>query len=245
MECYRRDSKQRCAHVCPGTWRVDGSVVLVSGRRLVACHGHDVVALTLPGLSYGSAPAGLQLADAVDYIVTEIEARDLHDVMLVSHSWGGYPATGAAHRVASRLAKVIYYNAVVPARGQAMSDENEQYGQAIHQAIASTSDHTVPLPIEAIRMGLMPDESAEMQDLVFSLTLAQPGGYMTDSMDVDGVTKIGLDAAYVLGENDSSLATPGAEFAARIGLKPVMVPGSHMAMLTKPTSIAETLHALA
>jgi len=32
--------------------------------------------------------------------------------------------TGAAHRIAGRLAKVVYYNAVVPARGTAMVDEN-------------------------------------------------------------------------------------------------------------------------
>ena len=36
------------------------------------------------------------------------------DVVLVSHSWGGYPATGAAHRLADRVAKVIYFSAVVP-----------------------------------------------------------------------------------------------------------------------------------
>jgi hypothetical protein len=32
--------------------------------------------------------------------------------------------TGAANALTGRLAKVIYYNAVVPARGTAMVDEN-------------------------------------------------------------------------------------------------------------------------
>lgn len=227
----------------PGAWMGAWSWYPVAA--LLRARGYGVLALTLPGLSYGSAAAGLRLADAVDYIVSEIEARDLHDVVLVSHSWGGYPATGAAHRVAGRIAKVVYYNAVVPARGQAMSDENDQYGQAIHQSIAATADQTVPIPIDAIRMGLMQDESAEMQDLVFSMTLAQPGGYMTDCLDLDEVTTVGLEAAYVLGEHDVSLAKPGAEFAGRLGLTPIMVQGSHMAMLTKPTSIAEALIALA
>lgn len=226
----------------PGAWLGAWSWHPVAA--LLRARGHGVLALTLPGLSYGSSPAGLRLSDAVDYIVQEIEARDLQDVVLVSHSWGGYPATGAAHRVARRIATVVYYNAVVPARGQAMSDENEEYGQAIEMSMAATPDHTVPLPIEAVRMGLMQDESTELQDLVFSMTLSQPGGYMVDSLDVDEVTTVGLDAAYVLGENDNSLAKPGAEFAGRLGVTPIMVPGSHMAMLTRPADIAEALIAL-
>src|SRR5438270_9501415 len=34
-----------------------------------------------------------------------VERADLHDVTLVAHSWGGYPLTAAAPRVASRLRK--------------------------------------------------------------------------------------------------------------------------------------------
>jgi hypothetical protein len=47
--------------------------------------------------------------------------------------------------------------------------------------------------------------------------LPQPGGYMTGSLDLPPVTKIGLDAAYVLCADDIALARPGAEFAAVTG----------------------------
>jgi pimeloyl-ACP methyl ester carboxylesterase len=70
-----------------------------------------VVALTLPGLSYGSPAAGLGLADAVDHVIREIEQRDLAEVMLVGHSWGGYPATGAAQKLAGRIRTLVFYNA--------------------------------------------------------------------------------------------------------------------------------------
>ena len=204
-------------------------------------NGHDVVALTMPGLSYGSSPAGLGLADAVDYVVGQVEERDLKDVVLVAHSWGGYPVTGAAHRLAGRIAKVVYYNAVVPAAGVGMSGENDVYGEAIRASIAATPDRTVSIPLEAIRGGLMPDEPAALQELVYGLTLPQPGGYMVDALDVPAVTEAGLPAAYLLGSEDISLARPGDEFAARLGISPVMVPGSHMAMLSKPAAIAAAL----
>jgi pimeloyl-ACP methyl ester carboxylesterase len=70
------------------------------------------------GLADGDSRTALHLSDAVDHVVDEIERRDLRNVALVGHSWGGYPITGAAHRVAGgRLAKIIYFNAFVPARG--------------------------------------------------------------------------------------------------------------------------------
>jgi len=229
-------SKLETFVLVPGAWMGGWSWYPVA--RLLRERGYAVVTLTLPGLSYGSSPVGLRMADAIEFIVKEVEGRDLRDVVLVSHSWGGYPATGAAHRLVNRISKVIYYNAVVPARGKSMSDENEQYAQITQELIAASPEGTVTLPLEAVRLGLMQNESPELQELVFHLAVPQPGGYMTDALDVPDVTKIGLPVAYVLGEDDISLARPGAEFAARIGVDPVLVPGSHMAMLSQPTSVA-------
>ncbi len=226
----------------PGAWLGGWSWYPVA--RLLRERGHDVVPLTLPGLSYGSSPAGLRLADAVNFVTGEVERRDLTDIILVSHSWGGYPATGAAYRLAGRVRTVVYYNAVVPQDGVSMAGENEQYGQAIHASMAATPDQTVPLPFEAVQTGLMPDESAELQQLVFSLMLPQPGGYMVDSIDELPVTKTGLNAAYILGSGDISLARPGTEFADRLGVTPLVIPGSHMTLLSQPATVARALTSL-
>lgn len=51
---------------------------------------------------------------------------------------------------------------------------------------------------------------------------------MTDALDVPPVTAAGLDASCILGTDDTSLARPGNEFAARLGNEPHMVPGGHM-----------------
>lgn len=227
----------------PGAWLGAWSWHPVA--RHLREHGHRVVALTMPGLSYGDAVAGLRLADAVDFVVDEIDRRGLRDIVLVGHSWGGYPVTGAALGRPGRVAKVVYLSAVVPARGVAMADENPAYGEIIRASIAGTPEGTVPLPLEAVRAGLMPDEPAEFQELVAGLVLPQPGGYMTDALDVPPVTEAGLSAAYLLGADDKSLARPGDEFAGRLGLEPVVVPGTHMALLSRPAGVAEALVAAA
>jgi hypothetical protein len=55
------------------------------------------------------------------------------------------------------------------------------------------------------------------------------------------VTTLGVSAGYVLSEDDRALARPGTEFAARIGLTPVMVPGGHESMLTRPDEVTTAL----
>ena len=50
-----------------------------------------------------------------------------------------------------------------------------------------------------------------------------------------------VPAGYILSEDDRALARPGTEFAARIGLTPVMVPGGHDSMLTRPDEVTEAL----
>ena len=223
----------------PGAWLGGWSWQPVA--RLLADRGYPVLALTLPGLSYDGSATGLGLDDAIDYVVNEVERRDLANVILVGHSWGGYAITGAAHRLARRVSKVIYFAAVVPERGRSMVAENEQYGEIIRQAIAASPRAAVPAGLDVVQGALMPGDHTLLQQLVGQLLLPQPGGYMTGSLDLPPVTKIGLDAAYVMCADDVALARPGSEFAARLGVDPLVVPGNHMALLTRPDVVADAL----
>jgi pimeloyl-ACP methyl ester carboxylesterase len=222
----------------PGAWQGGWAWQPVARRLREA--GYPAVTITLPGLADGDERAGLRLADAVDHVVAEVSRRDLSEVVLVGHSWGGYVITGAAHRLAGRLAKVIYYNAVVPARGTAMVDENAEYAALAHAAIEASPDGTVSLVREQVPV-FLPEAGKQAQDLFFELLVPQPGGYFTDPIDVGDVTTLGVPAGYVLSEDDRTLARPGTEFAARIGLTPLMVPGGHESMLTRPDEVTTAL----
>jgi len=222
----------------PGAWEGGWAWQPVARRLREA--GFAAVTITLPGLTDGDERAGLRLSDAVDHLVAEVGRRDLSEVILVGHSWGGYVITGAAHQLAGRLAKVIYYNAVVPARGTAMVDENAEYAALTRAAIEASPDGTISLFREQVPM-LMPDADQQVQDLVFELLVPQPGGYFLDPIDVGDVTTLGVPAGYILSEDDQALARPGTEFATRIGLIPVMVSGGHLSMLTRPDEAAKAL----
>jgi pimeloyl-ACP methyl ester carboxylesterase len=89
-------------------------------RRL----GHDVVAVTLTGLG-GRAhllSREIGLATHVDDVVGLLHERDLKDVALVGHSYGGTVITSAAERISERLARLVYLDASIPRDGQSNND---------------------------------------------------------------------------------------------------------------------------
>lgn len=67
----------------------------------------------------------------------ESNYEDLHDVILVGHSFGGVVISGVAERAPERLAQVVYLDASVPADGQ--GDDNFDYpaAEAYNEAVAS------------------------------------------------------------------------------------------------------------
>lgn len=92
--------------------------------------GHGAHPLTLSGLAEKQgAPAGQQTH--VQDIVGEIERLDLHDVVLVGHSYAGIPVGQAAERIGDRLARVVFVDSNVPADGQSFVSRLPQVAAAI------------------------------------------------------------------------------------------------------------------
>jgi pimeloyl-ACP methyl ester carboxylesterase len=70
--------------------------------------GHDVTALTLPGLeSVDSDRSEITMSDHVDAIVDAVQAADA-PVVLAVHSGTGFSGYGASDRVPERIAAMVY-----------------------------------------------------------------------------------------------------------------------------------------
>ena len=93
--------------------------------------GHKVYRVTLTGQGDRShlASPEVGLSVHIQDVVNFIEWEDLHDVVLVGHSYGGMVITGAADRVASRLKHVIYLDAFLPEDGESCNTSMSPEGQ--------------------------------------------------------------------------------------------------------------------
>jgi pimeloyl-ACP methyl ester carboxylesterase len=79
---------------------------------------------TLTGLGERAhlAHAGIDLDLHVQDVVALLEAEDLHDVVLLGHSYGGMVVTGAADRCTARVRRLVYLDAFVPGNGKCALD---------------------------------------------------------------------------------------------------------------------------
>lgn len=208
--------------------------------------GHAVHTPTLPGLADGDDPTALHLSDVVDAVVSYVEDRDLTGVTLVAHSWGGYPITGAAPRLAPRLAKLVYWSAFVPAAGRALIDEVPPAYQELFTGLAAASGtNTVAMPFEVFAGGFMADAPEPVQRLVHGLLVPQPMQYFTETVEPLDPAALGVPVSYVISVDDVALP-PGEHgwvprFPERLGVIATEAPGSHEALLTDPAGLAAAL----
>lgn len=91
--------------------------------RLTA-KGHYVVAPALSGVGERShlKPEDIGLMTQVQDVVGEMKWRDLDDVVLVGHSYGGMVITGVAEQLRERIAAIVYLDAFVPGDGQSLAE---------------------------------------------------------------------------------------------------------------------------
>ena len=91
---------------------------------LLRAAGHEVYTPTLTGLGERShlIHPMIDLTTHIQDIVAVLEYEDLHDVILVGHSYAGMVIAGVAARVESRLAQLVYLDAFMPEDGKALKD---------------------------------------------------------------------------------------------------------------------------
>ena len=101
-----------------------GGWIWQSVPRLLRASGHDVYTPTLTGL--GERRHLFHPDITLDTHVLDVENvllfEDLHQVILVGHSYGGAVITGVAERSADRLSHLVYLDAFVPEDGKAIKD---------------------------------------------------------------------------------------------------------------------------
>ncbi len=101
-----------------------GGWIWQSVPNLLRTAGHDVYTPTLTGL--GERRHLFNLNITMDTHILDVENvilfEDLHQVILVGHSYGGAVITGVAERAADRLCHLVFLDAFVPEDGRTIKD---------------------------------------------------------------------------------------------------------------------------
>ncbi len=93
-------------------------------QPLMRAAGQQLLVPTYTGLGEREhlASPEVNLETHIQDLLGVIKYEDLHDIVLVAHSYGGMVATGLIDRVPERIRRLIYVDAFVPRDGQALFD---------------------------------------------------------------------------------------------------------------------------
>ena len=156
--------------------------------------GHDVHPVTLTGLGDRShlATPETDLDTYITDVVNVVEFEDLHDVVLVGHSYAGVVVTGVADRIPERIALVAFLDAGPSPDGVAFFDlQPPPARELFERLVAQAGDGwRIPMPsweeleqiMGASLEGLGPEERARMR----AHAAAQPVRTWTQPLSLRG-----------------------------------------------------------
>jgi len=222
----------------PGAWL--GGWCWRDVARLVREAGHDAVAITLTGLAERAhllTPA-VGLDTHMEDVVRTLVGEDLHDVVLVGHSYGGTVTTVAAGRVPERLRGLVYLDATIPTNGRSNNDVlPPRIAEMVRELAREGGDGWRVPPPPAIDWGL---DDVTRAWIVPKLT-PHPLKSLEDPVALPSGALRGLRRAFLRTSPRSSFYQRSLERARADGWYCRELEGGHFAMLTVPETVAAAL----
>jgi pimeloyl-ACP methyl ester carboxylesterase len=218
--------------IVPGAW--GGGWDWKTVDRLLSKDGHTVYRITLTGLGervHLASPA-ITLTTHIADVVNVILYEDLHDVVLVGHSYAGMVVTGVMNRMPERIRCVVFLDAALPQDGESCYDA---YGARVRAykvedgfIIPSWLDRTRPPPFY----------------------VPQPVKTWSEPVSYTNPAAKELPAAYVLfaPKGQAPEKTEGYEFLQRAkdrGWSTYIMESDHMAHQSRPNELTSLLERLA
>ena len=220
-------------------------------RPLMARSGHLFFTPTYTGLGERAhlANPAIDLDTHIEDVLGVLRFEDLHDVVLLGHSYGGMVATGVADRARDRIAHLIYLDAFVPKDGQSLFDLVPEEQSRRQRASATTGDgwRVVPNPTPD-------DTSAEDRAWVADKRLPHPLKCMDQKLTLRN-GPLTLPRSYI--EATRNIHGPFGKFATEARKTPgwtcyeidashspnVTAPGALMTLLDRVIKVQETVKA--
>jgi pimeloyl-ACP methyl ester carboxylesterase len=200
--------------------------------------GHDVYTPTLTGLGERSHLAtpktGLELH--IQDILQVLEYEDLHDAVLVGHSYAGLVITAAAERAPQRVSHLIYLDAFIPHDGKSAFDLMPGTEKPWTQMAAAQGDGWLVPSMSPVEMGI--DNPA---DAAWTQSRLKPMPLLTHQEKYHKTPGAAdkLPHTYILCTEFGFHET--ASEAKSLGWDCFELETGHDAMITMPKELAQTL----
>jgi len=226
-----------------GAWQAPFAWQIVKDQ--LEKQGQKVVLVELPGHGADNTPPqNLTLDVYRDKVISTINSLS-GNVILVGHSLGGMVISAAAEKLPTRIDKLVYLGAFLPANGQSLLDlANTDADALLGPALRPTTDNLL-LGIETKNLApiFIQDGSAEVQKLIIDNYRPEPAIPFTNPA-VLTAANFGRVPKYYLHTLQDHVVSPSLQkrMVAAAGVqKEYDIVSSHTAHLAHPAEVTRIL----
>jgi pimeloyl-ACP methyl ester carboxylesterase len=227
-----------------GAWH-DGSAWNAVIQNLEA-KGHQAFAPTIAGHGKG-VNKNVNHAQCTQSIVDYIVDKDLTDIVLLGHSFGGTIIMKAAEALGDRIRRLIFFDAFVLNDGESLTDNVPLDVQALFVELARASDdRTMTMPFNIWRETFLNDADLDLAKSSYAQLSPEPYQPFIDKLDLKQFYSLPIPKSYLYCTEDNAL--PQGEggwhprMSSRLGLfRFVQMPGSHEVIFSNPVGLAEKI----
>jgi pimeloyl-ACP methyl ester carboxylesterase len=223
---------------------------------LLRAAGHEVYATTATGMGdrVHLADPAINLDVYVTDVVNVLAYEDLHDVILVGHSFGGFIISGVAEQVPERLARLVYLDAIVPEDGQSNYSfwgyNDEGIGLEYREGVAAgwPGFEVVYPGVEEFLRGMTKDPADA--DWLISKFTPQPLAASSQPIQLGNPKAAELPRSYIFCTEEKGTAEedPLTRIAERLRSDPAWsfqeIAANHMVLVNDPQATSEALLSL-
>ena len=230
---------------CLGSPWHDGSAWNAVIQHLEA-KGHRAFAPTIAGHGKG-VDKNVNHAQCTQSIVDYIVDKDLTDIILVGHNFGGTIVQKVAEAIHERIRRLIFLNAFIPKDGESLNDNIPPDARSLFDNLARASDdHTITMPFEFWREAFLNDADLDLAQSSYAQLSPTPSQPSVDKLDLKQFYSLSIPKSYLYCTDDNTPAQREWGFhprmSSRLGLfRLVQMPGSHEVMLSNPIGLAEKI----
>ena len=208
--------------------------------------GHTAFGPTIAGHGKG-VDKNVNHAQCTQSIIDFIVEKDLSEVVLVGHSFGGTIISQVAPVIPERIKRLVFWNAFVCEDGNSLMDEvPSHYHELFDELVKESSDYTIVLPFPIWRDAFINDADLALAQSAYARLSPEPYQPYCDKLDMKKFYALDIPKSFLNCTED--IALPPGEWgwhprmSNRLGLyRLVQMPGSHEAIFTNPIGLAEKI----
>jgi pimeloyl-ACP methyl ester carboxylesterase len=214
-------------------------------RRLTDL-GHNAFAPAIPGHGWG-ADTRVSHAESTQSVVEFIAGRDLRDIVLVGHSFGGTIISKVAALIPDRIRRLVFYSGFVLNDGQSVNDAVPPHYRALFAELAKDSpDNSVMLPFPIWHQAFINDADVYLARWSYAQLSPAPYQQVLEPLNLTKFYALDTPRSYLTGDADVALP-PGdwgwhPRMSSRLGPhRLVQMPGSHELIFSNPFGLADKI----